>query len=203
MGVPTGRYSNGIGHKLLRQSDCALQRAISMYELHENEQYFFDQATLDHLTRFLTAWPSPCCLCAPMLGKRLVDQGVEVTILDIDERFAAVPGFRRYDIYRPEWLGNGFGIILCDPPFYNVSLSQLFTAIRILSCYRLDQPLLISYLQRRSAAIVGAFRPFGLQPTGYIAHYQTVQASERNVIEFFSNLPNEQIETLRSGAPTR
>jgi hypothetical protein len=172
-----------------------------MYEMHENEQYFFDQATIEHLTRFLTAWPSPCCLCAPLLGKRLADQGVAVTILDIDERFATVSGFRRYDIYRPEWLGSEFGIILCDPPFYNVSLSQLFAAIRILSCYRLDQPLLVSYLQRRSAAILGAFHPFALWPTGYFPRYQTVQAHERNTVQFFSNLPTEQVEALRAASP--
>lgn len=167
-----------------------------MYELHENEQYFFDAPTLDHLANFVARWPSPCCLCAPLLGKHLAERGVAVTILDIDERFSVVPGFRHYDIYRPAWLDRKFGIILCDPPFFNVSLSQLFAAVRILSHHQFDQPLLVSYLQRRSEAILGTFSPFGLRPTGFCPGYQTVQASARNDIEFFGNIPEESIREL-------
>ncbi len=167
-----------------------------MYELHENEQYFFAEPTLAHLAGFLARFNAPCCLCAPLLGRRLAEQGVTVTILDIDERFATVRGFRRYNLYNPEWLDQEFDLIVCDPPFFNVSLSQLFTAIRLLSHHRFDQPLLISYLQRRSAAILGAFAPFGLQPTGYLPQYQTVQPVERNQIEFFGNLAAEQLLAL-------
>ena len=169
-----------------------------MYELHENEQYFFAEPTLTHLAGFLAGFATPCCLCAPLVGRRLAEQGVAVTILDIDERFATVPGFRRYNLYRPEWLDQEFDIIVCDPPFFNVSLSQLFAAIRLISHNRFDQPLLISYLQRRSAAILGAFAPFGLQPTGYLPSYQTVQAVERNTIEFFGNLAAEEMIALRT-----
>ena len=171
-----------------------------MYELHENEQYFFAEPTLAHLAGFLARFAATCCLCAPLLGRRLAEQGVAVTILDIDERFAAVRGFRCYNLYNPEWLDQEFDIIVCDPPFFNVSLSQLFAAIRLLSHNRFDQPLLISYLKRRSTAILGAFAPFGLQPTGYLPLYQTVQAVERNQIEFFSNLTTEHLVGLNSPA---
>lgn len=160
-----------------------------MYELHQNEQYFFDQPTLDHLTRVLSHFDSVCCLCAPLVGKSLVDAGRSVTILDVDERFAEVSGFRRWDVYRPEWLDQSFDLIICDPPFFNVSLSQLFTAIRMLSHHSFEQRLLISYLCRRSDAVLGTFSAYQLAPTGVQAGYQTVQACERNQVEFFSNLP--------------
>ena len=78
-----------------------------MEERHAREQYFFDEATLDHLAAYVASWPSPCCLCAPLLGQRLVELGVDVAILDVDERFSDVPGFRRFDVYRPDWLGLG------------------------------------------------------------------------------------------------
>jgi len=159
-----------------------------MYELHENEQYFFDKPTLTHLADFVSAYDNPCCLCCPLLGKELVERGVSVRILDVDERFAGLEGFRRYDIYRPEWLGEEFGLIVCDPPFYGASLSRLFAAIRMLSRNLYTQPLLVSYLSRRSAAIMGTFARFNLQPTGYYPGYQTVQRVERNEIEFFGNL---------------
>jgi hypothetical protein len=147
-----------------------------MYEKHEHEQYFFDEPTLEHLAKFMAHWKSPCCLCAPLLGQRLVAKGVSVTILDIDDRFGAIPGFRRYDIYRPHWLDDEFGIILCDPPFFNVSLSQLFTAVRLLSHYNFQQSLLISYLRRRATAVIGTFAPFRLRPTGYVSNSAGLRA---------------------------
>ena len=167
-----------------------------MYELYQNEQYFFNQSTLERLANFVKQFSQPCCLCAPLLGKTLAEQGVSVKILDIDERFASVPGFQRYDIYRPIWIDEEFDLILCDPPFYNVSLSQLFTAIRQLAHYNYDQLLLVSYLQRRAANIMGTFSRFNLTSTGYYPGYQTVQDIERNKIEFFSNLDEQYLEYL-------
>lgn len=171
----------------------------TMYELHSNEQYFFDTVTLTHLTGVLSRYDNVCCLCAPMLGKSLVEAGCHATILDVDERFAAVQGFQRWDLFRPQWLTQTFDVIVCDPPFFNASLSQLFAAIRLLSHNSFDQPLLISYLRRRSAAILGTFSPFQLAPTGYRPGYQTVQDCERNEIEFFSNLSDEDVEWLNQG----
>ncbi|HUS13423.1 MAG TPA: hypothetical protein VM536_00180 [Chloroflexia bacterium] len=159
-----------------------------MHERHENEQYFFDRPTLDHLAGVVAAYPNPCCLCAPLLGQELERRGVAVRTLDVDDRFATLRGFRHYDLCRPEWLGEEFGLILCDPPFFRVSLSQLFAAIRFLSRNDYRQPLLISYLSRRSANILGTFARFGLQPTGLHPGYQTVQTVARNEIEFFGNL---------------
>jgi hypothetical protein len=169
-----------------------------MHELHEYEQYFFDQGTLDHLTRFLAQYTGVCCVCAPMLGKALSEAGNAVTILDVDERFAAVPGYQRWDLYRPQFLRQHFDLIVCDPPFFKVSLSQLFAAIRVLSHNSFEQPIFVSYLRRRSAAFLGTFAKFTLSPTGYLPRYQTVQECDRNEIEFFSNLSSREVENLRA-----
>jgi hypothetical protein len=170
--------------------------AVAMYELHENEQYFFDQSTLDHLSSCLGEFSDPCCLCAPLLGQALVKKGISVTILDIDDRFSQLAGFFHYDLHRPKWLGRKFGVILCDPPFYKLSLSQLFAAIRMLSCNDFHQPLLISFLRRRAANVINTFCRFRINATGYFPSYQTVQHCEKNEIEFFSNLDNDAIEKL-------
>jgi hypothetical protein len=159
-----------------------------MYEMHENEQYFFDKPTLLYLADFVSRFERPCCLCAPLLGQELERRGVRVRTLDIDERFAGLRGFRRFDIYRPEWLGEEFDLILCDPPFFGVSLSQLFSALRLLSQNDYRQPLLVSYLVRRSSNVLGTFASFGLQPTGYHPGYQTVQKIGRNDVEFYGNI---------------
>jgi hypothetical protein len=170
-----------------------------MEERHDAEQYFFDAATLDHLADFLSAFENPCCLCTPLLGKALVKRGRRVRILDVDERFASLPGFARYDIERPRWLGEPFDVIVCDPPFYNVSLSQLFAAVRTLARYDLAQPLLIAFLSRRSASVLRAFAPFGLVPTGYHPGYETVETCERNEIELYGNLGTAAHEKLCGG----
>jgi hypothetical protein len=159
-----------------------------MEERHDHEQYFFTPQTGAWLADFVARFDNPCCICAPSVGAELGRRGVRARVLDIDERFATTPGFRLYDLFRPEWLGEEFGIILCDPPFFNVSLSQLFAALRLLSKNRYEQPLLISYLRRRAANIEGTFARFGLTATGYFPRYQTVQALARNEIEFFGNL---------------
>ena len=162
-----------------------------MYERHEAEQYFFDRETLDRLADLARGWENPCCLCMPMLGRELEARGVPVRTLDVDERFADLRGFRRWDLYRPEWLGEEFGLILCDPPFFRVSLSQLFHALRLLSRHDYQQPLLVAYLSRRASSIMGTFAPFGLEPTGFHPGYQTVQRLARNEVELFGNLGAE------------
>jgi len=158
-----------------------------MLEQHEREQYFWNEATINAVADVAARWENPCCLCAPMVGRELARRGVQAHVLDIDERFSSVPGFMKYDLYRPLWLGERFGVIFCDPPFWIVSLSQLFAAIRRLSGYDDLQPLAICYPTRRGANLTATFARFGLKPSGFLPKYQTVQESERNRIEFFCN----------------
>ncbi len=158
-----------------------------MLEQHTIEQYFWDQITIHAVADVAARWENPCCLCAPMVGRELQNRGVRARVLDIDERFSDLAGFAKYDVYRPAYLGEEFGVIVCDPPFWIVSLSQLFSAIRLLSRHDYTQKIAICYPQRRSANLMGTFARFGLQPTGFLPKYVTVQDSERNQIEFFSN----------------
>ncbi len=102
-----------------------------MDELHQNEQYFFDQPTLDHLASFGQQFSNPCWLCAPLLGQTLVERGCQVTILDIDRRFASLPGFQHYDIFSPIWLEEEFDLIVCDPPFFDSGAEVVIMDSRI------------------------------------------------------------------------
>jgi hypothetical protein len=173
-----------------------------MYELHENEQYFFDPPALDRLVDFVVqgGFHSTCCLCCPLLGQELGQRGIATRILDMDSRFATVPGFRSYDLYRPAWTGETYDLIICDPPFFKVSLSQLFKAIRTLSRNDFSQPLLLCYLSRRGSNVQGTFGQFGLRASGIAPGYQTVQRTGRNDIEYFTNLPAEKLAPLREQA---
>ena len=166
-----------------------------MEEIHQREQYFFDKPTLDALAGFVARFERPCILCAPMLGRRLGESGHTVRVLDIDERFADLPGFVRWDIYRPKHLAEDFDLLLCDPPFFNVSLSQLFDAVRLLCHFDLTRRVMISYLTRRESALLGTFAPFGLRPSGLFPTYETVQRCKKNDIQFYANfdLPGDLV----------
>ena len=96
-----------------------------------------------------------------------------------------------YDLSEPQRLNKKFGIIICDPPFLNVSLAVLLRAITLLSQDDYSQPLLINYLSTRAPVITSIFAPFRLQPTGYMPGYQTIQNIGRNKMEFFGNLGPE------------
>lgn len=159
-----------------------------MQEKPEIEQYFFDRPTLAHLARFASGFPDPCCLCTPSLGEELEKLGIQATTLDIDSRFAHLRGFRPYDISKPVAMPERFGIIVCDPPFLNVSLMELLHAVEVLSMGNYEQPLLVNYLSSRSRTICRVFAPFNLKPTGYRPGYMTIQNIGRNEMEFFGNI---------------
>ena len=110
-----------------------------MYENHKNEQYFFSRNTIQLLCDALSGFNNICCLCTPTLGMELLLRGKTVQILDIDRRFERFEGFRYFNIARPQWLGEKYDIIVCDPPFFNISLSQLFLTLRTLSLNDFNQ----------------------------------------------------------------
>ena len=122
-----------------------------------------------------------------MLNHELRRRNVSAHVLDIDERFIDEANFKRFDLYRPTFQTQKFGVIICDPPFWNVSLSQLFAAIRLLSHHDTAQPLAICYPTRRAQNLCGTFAAFDLKPTSFFPKYVSVQSAARNEIEFYAN----------------
>lgn len=168
----------------------------SLHEDHSKEQFFFDANTTEVLASFVEGFSNPCCLCTPTVGSLVEEEGLDIATLDIDERFNHLKGFRRFDLYRPEHLGEEYDLILCDPPFFKVSLSQLFKAVRMLSRFDFEQPLMIAFLKRREPNILGTFAPFNLRPTGLSPVYRTLVKHDPKTIEFYSNLPAERLANL-------
>jgi hypothetical protein len=161
---------------------------IRLEEQHQREQYFFDEPTLGELCPLIAGFTNPCCLCAPTVAAALHKRGRDVAALDVDRRFAALPRFLHWDLYRPERLEQRFDMVFCDPPFFAVSLSQLFRAIRLLAGFDLSVPVAISYLARREAALLSVFGPMGLRPTGYAPGYRTVRRCAKNDIRLYANV---------------
>lgn len=156
-------------------------------ERHEHEQYFFTDDTVREICDMLEGFEHPCVLCAPMVGAELARRGRRVRVLDIDARFSSVTGFVHWDIYRPQFPEERYDVVFCDPPFFRVSLSQLFFAIRLLARHDSNVPIAVTHLSRRMHAVMGTFAPFNLVPTGYRPRYVTVENMDRNSIEVFAN----------------
>ena len=180
-----------------------------MHETHATEQYFFAPPTLDEMAELVERYERPALLCCPMLGRHLWERFQSprftparkpwsTTILDIDQRFANVPGFAIWDIHRPVRLPVRPDIIVCDPPFYTIGLDRLFRAFGTLANGNPDIPILVTYPERHAAKILGTMAPFGLTKTDYYPKYVTVSPSVGIVA--FSNLPREAWP--RSGAET-
>lgn len=157
-----------------------------MHEDHGLEQYFFDTTTVSKLADFASQFINPCLLCMPMVGQELEKRGFRATTLDIDERFSHLKGFKKFDLYRPVPTNDEYGIVLCDPPFNLVKLSQLFDAIRTLT-NGWEQPFGITYTKSRESALLGTFAKFNLQPTGYNLNYLTIKQAEHNKVELYLN----------------
>lgn len=149
------------------------------------EQYFFDKETVRHLADILSLFSNPCCLGAPTVALELCDRGLACSLLDKDGRWGSYPGYVRYDIHQPKRLGQRFGIILTDPPFFEVTVQELFKAIRYLSDGDEAQQLLICHLVRRREDIVKRFRRYGVSPIEYYPGYCSVA---NNGIRLFGNV---------------
>jgi len=158
-----------------------------MLERHELEQYFWDAPTLQTLANVAARFDNPCCLRAPMLGRVLNEHQIEHRVLDFDERFAEDENYAPFDLYRPQWRDETFGVIICDPPFWKVSLSQLFAAIRLLSHYNFEQPLAICYPTRRAQHLrhLRAFRSGADELFSWLSHGAGIGAQSRRVFREF------------------
>lgn len=160
---------------------------IAFNERHEFEQYFFAGPTLDELCRLLERHERPVVVCAPRLGEAMERRGRVVPTLDVDERFARLRGFVPWNIRRPIPLGFVPDLIVCDPPFFGVSLTELSRALRVLAGFDDSVRVAVSYLSRRGAALTGALRRFDLRATGYRPVYMSVENAGRTSIELFAN----------------
>lgn len=169
----------------------------AIHENHAREQYFWNRETVCALADLLEAYEKPCCVCTPSVGAELIRRGRSVTILDIDERFAAMPGFQKWDLTKPTVLAADFDVFLVDPPFFNVSLSKVFQSLRLLARFDPSRTVLIAWLKRRESALLSRFQFFGVEATGIKLGYETVESCPKNDIELYANSSDIRLEAQK------
>lgn len=164
-------------------------------EKRELEQYFFDDSTLEKLEGIVEkgGFRKIACLGVPTLAARLESRGKDVTLLDLDTRWAShLEDFKEWDIKKPSYLQEEFDLIICDPPFFDVGLAQLRQALKILSHFNPSQKILVSYLVRRSGTFLRSLRFFNLRETGFFPTYSGIPRTRKNDVQFFANFPVEE-----------
>lgn len=173
-------------------------------ERHDLEQYFWTTTTVHNLRRALSFDPDDlCCLATPSLAHafHLGDPTQEVRLLDIDTRFSYLPGFRFWDIRKPEPLLESqttFRVVVFDPPFFYIPMDELYRAVLEVCKGDTTTKLLIGFLVREQASLLAVFREFGLMRTKFVLEYATVKSNKWRNYALYSNVDLPGIKRIRS-----
>jgi len=161
-------------------------------ERRDLEQYFWNQGTVERLMKALEYTGDCCCLTTPTLAHKMHETGREETLLDIDTRFEYLPKYRYWDILKPAPVdaGNGkpFHIIVFDPPFFYISLAQLYTAVLEVCKNDTSTKLMLGFLKREEPALLKTFAAFNLKRTNFVLEYATVKENKWTNYCLFSNV---------------
>ena len=108
-----------------------------------NAQFTFDRDSISTIVALcknsITGSSEPTILCigAPSIHVQLKRQGVNSTLLDIDERLCSITdSVHRYNMFTGEFLGSApsipdkFSAIVCDPPFHPELYPALFSSLK-------------------------------------------------------------------------
>jgi len=161
----------------------------AIVERREVEQYFCSERTVYMLMSAIADMGNVGCLTTPALAQALHDEGyTDVALLDIDERFASLPGFQHFDLLKPIAHSQKFDVIVFDPPFFYIPLEQLKKAVLTLTHGRTNVPFLIAFLAREEAKLLNVFRDFGLCRTKFVLEYANVKESKWSNYALYSNV---------------
>ncbi|KAG0561877.1 hypothetical protein M758_9G115500 [Ceratodon purpureus] len=170
-------------------------------ERHDLEQYFWTTTTVSNLRRALSCDPNLCCLATPSLAHafHVEEPKQEVRLLDIDTRFSYLPGFRFWDIRRPEPLGESetFRVVVFDPPFFYIPMAELYRAVLEVCKGDTKTKLLIGFLVREQASLLEVFKEFGLVRTKFVLEYAAVKSNKWRNYALYSNVDLPGIKRIR------
>ena len=179
-------------------------------ERHNLEQYFFTKDMIDkYITALMMRFEDKetiekklCLICAPSLATAFYERhNIAVPCLDIDTRFANLPGFRYFDLCNPESFPNEFELILIDPPFFYISLEQMAKALTMVtkaSSAPQGCKLMISFMLKDEQRVKQAFSAFNLERTTLELEYATVGPNRWANYALWSNTDIPMIKRVKA-----
>ncbi len=161
-------------------------------ERHDLEQYFWTRRTVSRLLHALQFTDDCCCLVTPSLAQAMHEAGRDEMLLDIDTRFSYLPKFRYWDLRHPEPVdagdGRPFQVVVFDPPFFYIPMSQLYDAVLEVCNGDTTTKIMVGFLQREEPLLLSTFVDFGLRRTGFQLEYATVKPNKWTNYALYSNV---------------
>ncbi|MFW9995153.1 MAG: hypothetical protein ACFFD4_24160 [Candidatus Odinarchaeota archaeon] len=198
---PVFSRSKQIPYKQPVSSFFVMSRFVkgSDFHLPENrdlEQYFFAKETVFKFLEAFRYVSDPTCLTTPTLGDayyRYEERAVPV--LDIDKRFDYLPKYYFFDIRFPYNIEEKVELLVVDPPFFLITLDELYECICQLAENNFKVKLVISWLRRFEREFLKKFNEFDLKPTKFQMKYQTLKPNKWRNISLYSNYDFKGIKT--------
>ena len=159
-------------------------------ERHDLEQFFW---TGDIVKKLLTACEYTsdcCCFTTPSLAEGFRCVNRDEKLLDIDERFSYLKLFEKFDIknpHCPDGAGN-FNLIIIDPPFFNVTIKELFEATNYITNNNYNTNLIIAFLVRCEYSLLEIFKPYGISETSTQLEYAHIKPNKWKNFKLYSNI---------------
>ena len=165
-------------------------------EDHSCEQFFWDEQTRSSLLELLAPYERPLLVCAPALAVAAEEAGRPYLLLERDERFSFLSGFRPFDLERPSSSAGLFDggaradAVLCDPPFANFELRRLRAVLeQLVPEEPAPAPLFLAYNGERAAEVRSAFaggRWHDIEPLAPLG-YESVSPKMQSRIVLFGS----------------
>ena len=161
------------------------------------EQYFWTEDTVNRLLVSLKFMDNCCCLTTPSLGVGFNNIGREEVVLDIDKRFDYLPKFRYFDIRTPQEQEEDFRIIILDPPFFYLSMEQIYNSVLTITKGDFNTKILIGFLKRESKILLETFKKFNLKETNFKLEYATAKPNKWQNYALYSNIDLPNIKRIK------
>ncbi|MBB4212579.1 putative N6-adenine methyltransferase [Rhodothalassium salexigens DSM 2132] len=144
-------------------------------------QFFYDARTARRLADALDGYRAPCCLCTPRLAAEWHRRGRTVAALDIDTRFAFLPGFRRFDLNAPTAIDAVFDAMIFDPVFQAAATLRRPVELA-LKASRAHGPvdLFVTFPRERESDLLASFAEFELRPLRFPLVYNNVKPDQQH-----------------------
>lgn len=176
-------------------------------ERRDLEQYFWTDNTIRAIKFALQSTfdtDSSLCLCTPTVAHAWwMDDGVGVSLLDLDTRFEYLPKFRYFDLRVPSATDlepecSMWRVIVFDPPFFYIPMDVLYKAVMYVSKGNTKQTkLLVGFLKREERILLETFKEFNLKKTNLALEYAHVKSNKWANYAMYSNVDLPGIKRLK------
>ncbi len=150
-------------------------------------QFFYTAECARKIVSLFYCYNKVCCLCTPRLAFEWQRKGKNVCLLDIDERFSNIAGYRPYDILRPEKLSATFDLIIAEPPF-NISAESFRAAIEAVASASPRATLALFYLKQNEHSLLDSFNQWQLRRVKLdMLRWNNTKDKYSDIVGFYTN----------------